>query len=497
MCNAKQRKPDTHLNMTASFRHFVDGHWVAPTSRRKVDLFNPSTEAFRCSCPLGSEIDVEKAVVAARKTFDNGWNFSALKDRLYILENLIATICDHHEDFAHIISTEIGAPIDFAKKYQVEAALGHLQATLLAAQKAENAFDMPVERDGPDHRVRYEPMGVAALITPWNWPLNQIALKVGAALISGCTMVLKPSELAPETGMLFAQCMEASGIPKGVFNLILGDAETGEVLVNHNDVDVISFTGSTNAGKSVAASAAAGFKRTTLELGGKSPNLLFDDCNLPLAVEQGIAHCFRNSGQSCNAASRMLVQDGIYDKVLTLASHIANTYENGSLDAAGNHMGPLINKAQFDRVQHLIQKGIDQGAKLLAGGVGRPKGFTTGYYIKPTVFADVTSDMSIGREEIFGPVLAINRFTNMDDAIRQANDCVYGLAAYVQTSNGKTADEASCRLKAGMIQINGTSRAAGAPFGGIKASGHGREAGIWGIRAFQNIKSISGACAQN
>lgn len=479
--------------MDTSFQHYINGHWIVPDTARSVALFDPATEALRCRCPLGTENDVDQAVIAARDAFDSGWNLSKLSSRLNILENLILQISDRREDFAQIISGEIGAPIDFSRKHQVEAGLGHLRATFEAAQKPENAFDACIVQGMPNHRVRFEPMGVAALITPWNWPLNQIALKVGAALVSGCTMVLKPSELASETGVLFARCMEMAGVPKGVFNLIIGDAETGHALTRHKSVDVISFTGSTRAGKSVAQAAAEDFKRTTLELGGKSPNLLFDDCDLQLAVQQGVAHCFRNSGQSCNAASRMLVQNDVYDKVLALATQIARTYNNGAADLAGNHMGPLVNRAQFDRVQSLIQTGIDQGAKLLTGGTGLPEGFANGFHIKPTVFADVTPDMSIAREEIFGPVLTISKFSDMDDAIRQANDCAYGLAAYVQTSNDKTADEASCRLKAGMIQVNGTSRAPGAPFGGVKASGHGREAGIWGIRAFQDVKSISGA----
>ncbi|MEP0521284.1 MAG: aldehyde dehydrogenase family protein [Hyphomicrobiales bacterium] len=479
--------------MDTSLQHYIDGRWITPDATRHVALFNPATEAFRCRCPLGTAAEVDQAAMSARNAFENGWNESELSHRLVLLENLILAIDDKREEFAQIISNEIGAPIEFSRKHQVEAALGHLRATSDAAKKPENSFDAPVQSDMPSHRVRYEAMGVATLITPWNWPLNQVALKVGAALISGCTMILKPSEFSSQTGVLFAKCMEAAQVPKGVFNLIIGDGETGQALTQHETIDVISFTGSTRAGRSIAQIAALGFKRTTLELGGKSPNLLFDDCELPLAVQQGIAHCFRNSGQSCNAASRMLVHEGIYKKVLTLSGQIAETYRNGAADLTGTHMGPLINRTQFDRVQDLIQTGIDEGARLLTGGIGRPDGFTEGFHIKPTVFVDVTPDMSIAREEIFGPVLTISKFIDIDDAVLQANDCAYGLAAYVQTGNEKTADEACRRLRAGMIQVNGTSRAPGAPFGGVKASGHGREAGIWGIRAFQDVKSISGA----
>lgn len=482
--------------MNTSFEHFIDGGWAPIKPGKAVDLYDPTTEEFCCSVPVGSASAVNNAVKAARNAFDGNWNTSALPERLVILERLIEQIEDKREAFAQTISKEIGAPIDFSRKHQVEAALDHLRSTHAAAQKPENRFDARLSVDAPTHRVRYEAIGVAVLITPWNWPLNQIALKVGAALLSGCTMVLKPSELASQTGILFAKCIEPAGVSAGVFNLVIGNDETGKHLTSHPDVDVISFTGSTRAGRSVALAAAEGFKRTTLELGGKSPNLLFDDCDLPLAVEQGIAHCFRNSGQSCNAASRMLVQEGIYDKALAFAVQFANEYKNNPRDTAENLMGPLVNRAQFDRAQSLIQKGVDEGARLLTGGLGRPNGFERGFFIRPTVFADVTQDMSIAREEIFGPVLTISKFTNMNDAIQQANDSAYGLAAYVQTSSNQIADEAACRLNAGMVQVNGTSRVSGAPFGGVKASGQGREAGIWGIRAFQDVKSISGASHQ-
>ncbi len=340
--------------------------------------------------------------------------------------------------------------------------------------------------------MRYEPVGVAALITPWNWPLNQIALKVGAALMAGCTMVLKPSELTPLTGRLFAQCMEATGLPPGVFNFLIGGAESGELLTANERVSAISFTGSTRAGQSVAAAASVGFRRLTLELGGKSPNLLFADCDIATAVRQGVAHCFRNAGQSCNAASLMLVEAGIYDDVVTLAAEMADTYRVDAPHKPGPHMGPLINQAQFVRVQNSIEKAIEQGARCVSGGPGRPDGLNQGYFVRPTVLVDVTPDMVVAREEVFGPVLAIMPFRDLDDAVLKANHSAYGLAAYIQTSNAHMANEAARRINAGMIQVNGNSRALGAPFGGTKSSGLGREAGIWGIRAFQELKSISG-----
>ncbi len=473
--------------------HFVNGEWVRPRSGRMIELFNPADETLRCELPMASPQEVFAAVNAARQAFDGGWDESDLAERLGILRQLIEQIEIRREEFAQSISFEIGAPIDFARKHQVEAALGHLRATLSAAETVP--FDSPVPHDQPQHRVRYEAAGVAALITPWNWPLNQVVLKIGAALAAGCTMVLKPSEHAPNTSFLLAQCMAQTGAPKGVFNMLVGDGETGAALVQDSNIDIVSFTGSTRAGRAVAIAAAANLKRAALELGGKSPNLIFADCDLETAIRQGVAHCFRNSGQSCNAASRMLVERSICDRAVELAVEAACDTEVGYPGEDGNHIGPLVNRAQFDRVQACIRNGLDEGARLVAGGPGRPDGFEAGLFARPTVFADVTPDMSIAREEIFGPVLVITPFEYEDDAVSKANAGEYGLAAYVQTGDQAKADRISRRLKAGMVQVNGTSRASGAPFGGVKASGMGREAGIWGIRTFQQIKSISGAAA--
>ncbi|MEX3007766.1 aldehyde dehydrogenase family protein [Hoeflea sp. TYP-13] len=479
--------------MNETVGHLVDGVWIRPQSGRILELSNPADGQLRCRLPLASADEVADAVRAARRAFDNGWDRSELSDRLAILRSLINQIERYWEEFAQLISFEIGAPIDFARKHQVEAALGHLAATLSAAERAQ--FDHPEPKQQPEHRVRYEAVGVAALITPWNWPLNQVALKVGAALAAGCTMVLKPSELAPMTSTLLAQCMADSGVPDGVFNMLIGDGETGAALAKNTDIDIVSFTGSTRAGRAVATAATRNFTRTALELGGKSPNILFEDCDLETAIAQGVAHCFRNAGQSCNAASRMLVERTIYDQAEELAADAARATDVGLPNAAGTHIGPLVSNAQFERVQTYIQTGLNEGARLVAGGPGRPEGLETGYFARPTVFAGVASNMTIAREEIFGPVLAISPFEDEEDAIRQANDTEYGLAAYLQTEDPAKADRVSRRLRAGMVQINGTSRAPGAPFGGVKASGIGREAGIWGIRTFQEIKSISGAAA--
>ncbi|MEP3275014.1 MAG: aldehyde dehydrogenase family protein [Stappiaceae bacterium] len=466
--------------------HFINGKWLPVEQSDVAECGSGGAETL-------SERDREiadRAVQAARAAFDNGWNRAGLAVRLETLTRLIGEIDKRREEFAQLISAEIGAPIDFARKNQVDTALNHLAAILAAAK--DNHFDIPVSPEQPEHRIRYEPMGVAVLITPWNWPLNQIALKVGAALIAGCTMILKPSELAPLTGLLFAECLETAGVPPGVFNLVSGNGSSGAQLCASKNVNIISLTGSTRSGRAVALSAAANFTRVALELGGKSPNLLFADCDLEIAVKQGVAHCFRNAGQSCNAASRMLVEDCVYDHAVTLAAREAENTTVGYPNQPGSHIGPLVSETQFDRVQNYIRQALDEGATLVAGGLGRPDGFDEGFFVKPTVFADVTPEMSIAQEEVFGPVLTVSRFKDEGDALTQANHSDYGLAAYVQTTDMNRADRLACRLQAGMIQVNGTSRAQGAPFGGTKASGIGREAGIWGIRTFQEIKSISG-----
>lgn len=479
--------------METDFRHYVDGRWVTPKAENTVELLDPETELVRCHVPLACADDVARAVEAAHSALACGWLETSASERMIFLHRLIAEIESRRDRFAKSISEEMGAPIDFCRTQQVDASLSHLHG-FVEAMRVQGETDIPLF-DDPMHRVRYEPIGVAALITPWNWPLNQIALKVGAALIAGCTMVLKPSELTPQTGVVFAQCMAATGLPNGVFNALIGGSETGHLLATNEHVSVISFTGSTRAGQSVAAAAAVGFRRVTLELGGKSPNLLFADCNIATAVRQGVAHCFRNAGQSCNAASLMLAEASIYEDVVACAALEAESYRAGSPQKPGTHMGPLVNQTQYARVQMLIENAVRQGARCVAGGPGRPDGTNQGFFVRPTVLVDVTPDMEIAREEVFGPVLTIMPFHGLDDAILKANHSSYGLAAYIQTSDVNLANEAARRINAGMIQVNGTSRAQGAPFGGTKTSGLGREAGIWGIRAFQEPKSISGLSA--
>ncbi len=479
--------------MDIDFRHYVDGYWVRPEAGDTQRLLDPETELVRCHVPLAGAEDVAQAVTAAKRALTDGWLETDVSERLVFLHRLIAEIEARHDEFARTISEEMGAPIDFCIGHQVQASLAHLRG-FAEAMGNRGDTDIPLAND-PEHRVRYEAIGVAALITPWNWPLNQITLKVGAALMAGCTMVLKPSELTPRTGMLFARCMAATGLPAGVFNFLLGGARTGQWMTENPDVAAISFTGSTRAGQAVATAASVGFRRLTLELGGKSPNLLFADCDIATAIRQGVAHCFRNAGQSCNAASLMLVQEDIYEDAVARATIVADTYRVDSPSKAGPHLGPLVNAAQFDRVQSFVREAIQQGARCVSGGPGRPEGFDKGYFVRPTVLVDVTPDMAVAREEIFGPVLTIMPFRDLDDAILKANHSAYGLAAYIQTKNPQQANEAARRINAGMIQVNGTSRAQGAPFGGTKASGIGREAGIWGIRAFQEVKSISGLSA--
>ncbi len=458
--------------------HPKPGAW-AQGDRVFHTLIDPRTAKPWARFPAADRADVTAAIAAAKAAQTLDWTAAVRMDRLGMLERLIQGIEARRTEFATLICAEIGAPADFAESKHVGTAVAHLRAILDAAKGSSD--DIAPAPDQPQHRIRYEPLGLALLITPWNWPLNQLALKVGAALVAGCSMILKPSELAPATALLLADCMVEAGVPKDMFAVVLGDGTVGAQLAAHPDIDVISFTGSTAVGREVARSAATHFTRTNLELGGKSPNLLFADCILPLAVEQGIAHAFRNGGQSCNAASRMLVETSIYDQVVTLAAQIADRFTPA----------PLVSQTQFDRVQGHIQAALAKGARLIAGGLGHAPG-TTGFTPRPTVFADVTPQMALAQDEVFGPVLAISPFQDETDAIAQANATDYGLAAYIQTGDPARAARVARQLNVGMVQINGSSRAPGAPFGGRKQSGWGREAGLWGIRAFQDIKSVSG-----
>ena len=472
-------------------RSYIAGHWVTPQNGEHFALHDPATGCVSGQVLLCSEAEIGKAVRSVKSVLAGGWGNNGLPERIGYLRKLIEILTEQQDSFARCIAFEVGAPIDFALKQQVGTAIGHLQATLAAAQGLE--LDVTPNPDMPEHRERFEPAGVAGLITPWNWPLNQIALKFGAALIAGCPMILKPSEYTPRTSVLFAQCVDQIGLPEGVFSMVLGNGRIGRAMTGHKGIRVISFTGSTEVGRQIATAAAQDFKRVILELGGKSPNILFEDCDVETTVRQGVAHCFRNTGQSCNAASLMLVQASIYEHVVDLAAEVARETPLGLPGQGGLHLGPVISKAQFDRVQSLIGSALDQGARLVTGGQGRAEGFGAGYFVKPTVFADVTPDMRIAQEEVFGPVQSIVKFSTEEEAIALANSQDHGLAAYIQTGDPVRADRVARKLDVGMVQVNGNSRLPGAPFGGTKSSGIGRESGIWGIREYLEIKSISGA----
>jgi len=470
-------------------KFYINGTWAAPLDGRDLAVTNPSTEEPFATISLGGEADTSAAVAAAKAAFPT-WARRQKDERVAALERLLAAYQDRADDMAQAISQEMGAPIAMARKSQVGAGLGHLKGAIRTLKGF--AFDQMLGDHAPGDRILMEPVGVCALITPWNWPMNQVVLKVAPALAAGCTVVLKPSELAPLSSYLFAEMVDAADLPAGVFNLVNGDgAGVGTQLSVHPDVDMVSFTGSTRAGRAITRNAAETIKRVTLELGGKGANIVFADAD-EKAVTRGVRHCFNNSGQSCNAPTRMLVERSIYDQAVETARSVAETTEVAAADLDGRQIGPVVSEAQWNKVQGLIQQGIDEGARLVAGGTGRPDGLNRGWFARPTVFADVEQDMTIWREEIFGPVLAITPFDREDQAIDLANDTAYGLANYVQTQDLEKARRTSRALRSGMVQINGASQGAGAPFGGYRQSGNGREGGIWGLEDFLEVKSVSG-----
>ena len=465
---------------------YIDGAWVAPTTPNDFDVINPSTEEVCATISLGSEDDVNKAVVAAKRAFVS-YSETSREERLALLDKLMEIMLRRNDEMGEMISLEMGAPIDYAKGAQAGCGPWHLQGFIDALR------DMNFEEEfkGPQEIIAHEPIGVCGLITPWNWPVNQIALKVIPALAAGCTCILKPSEIAPLSAVVFAEMIDEAGFPAGTFNMIQGDGlSVGEAMSNHPDIDMMSFTGSTRAGSAVQKSSANGVKRVALELGGKSPNIVFEAANIEKAIKSGIIHCMNNAGQSCNAPTRMLVQRSVYDQALEIAKTMAEKIKVDHSNKEGRHIGPVISELQFNKIQGLIQKAIDEGTNLLAGGTGRPDGFDKGYFVKPTIFSDVTNDMTIAREEVFGPVLAILPFDTEEEAIEIANDTPYGLAAYVQTEDKAQANRVARKLRAGMIHINGADQQAGSPFGGYKHSGVGREGGKWGLEDFLEVKSI-------
>lgn len=472
---------------------YINGQWVAPTTANDFDVIDPSTEEPCAVISLGGEADTNAAVAAAKAALP-GWMATPVSERIALVEKLIDVYKTRGEDLAVSMSSEMGAPIDMARTQQIGAGAYHLKNFVNAAKAFE--FDRPLNDSAPNDRLIYEAVGVAALITPWNWPLNQITLKVGAAAIAGCTMVLKPSEQSPLNAMIFAEMMDEAGFPAGVFNLVNGDGVgVGSQLSAHPDVDMVSFTGSTRAGTAISKSAADTLKKVHLELGGKGANVVFADAD-EKAVKRGVLHMMNNTGQSCNAPSRMLVQKEIYDQAVETAAKTADMVSVGNAHEEGRHIGPVVNELQFNKIQDLIQKGIDEGARLVAGGVGRPDGMNRGFYVKPTVFADVNNDMIIAREEIFGPVLAIIPFETEEEAVAIANDTPYGLTNYVQTQDGARANRMARSLRSGMVEMNGQSRSAGSPFGGMKQSGNGREGGIFGIEDFLEVKAVGGWAAE-
>ena len=468
---------------------YINGQWVAPQTPRDYEVINPSNEEPCAVISLGDRADTDAAVAAAKAAFP-AWAATPPAERARLVAKIVDQYNARLQEFAEVIAVEMGAPIDFALSDQAPCLPWHTKNFLRAFDHVE--WLKPLGAHAPGAAVAQEPIGVVGLITPWNWPVNQVALKAIPAMLAGCTCVLKPSEEAPLDAMMFAEFCHDAGIPPGVFNLVNGDgAGVGSQLSAHPDVEMISFTGSTRAGRAISKAAAETLKRVTLELGGKGANLLFADAD-DKAVERSVRRMMENTGQSCNAPSRLLVEAPVYEKTVSKAAEIANSIKVGPAMEQGDHIGPVVNKRQWDQIQRYIQSGIDEGARLVAGGPGLPEGFNRGFYVKPTVFADVTPDLTIAREEIFGPVLSILKFESEEEGVRIANDTPYGLTNYVQTGDPARANRLSHQLKAGMIEMNGKPRGAGSFFGGVKQSGRAREGGAWGIEEFLESKAISG-----
>ena len=468
---------------------YINGRWVAPARARDWQVINPSTEEPCAVISLGDQADTDAAVAAAKAAFP-GWAATPPAERARLVRGILDQYERRLQEFAEAIAMEMGAPIDFALSDQAPCLPWHTGNFLKAFETIE--WVRPLGPQAPHSAVALEPIGVVGLITPWNWPVNQIALKAIPAMLAGCTCVLKPSEESPLNAMLFAEFCHDAGIPPGVFNLVNGDgAGVGSQLSTHPDVEMISFTGSTRAGRAISKAAAETLKRVTLELGGKGANLLFADAD-EKAVERSVRRMMENTGQSCNAPSRLLVERSVYDQTVAKAVAVAESIKVGPASEKGDHIGPVVNKRQWDQIQGYIQKGIDEGARLITGGPGLPEGFNRGFYVKPTIFADVTPGMTIEREEIFGPVLSIIPFETEEEAVRIANDTPYGLTNYVQSGSPERSNRLARQLRSGMVEMNGKSRGAGSFFGGVKQSGRAREGGIWGIEEFLEPKGISG-----
>jgi len=465
---------------------YIGGAWVEPEGSDTLDVINPANEEVLGTVALGNRQDVDKAVAAAREAFES-FSQTSVDERIALLERIVDVYKSHFNEMGETISAEMGAPLPFATRFQAGAGLGHFK-TIIAILK-EFAFEKPMGTT----LLRHEPVGVCGMITPWNWPANQIACKVAPALAAGCTMILKPSEVAPYSGLLIARILDEAGVPAGVFNLVNGDGPgVGQALAEHEGIDMISFTGSTRAGVEVARAAAPTVKRVAQELGGKSANIILEDADFERAVAAGVSACFRNSGQSCNAPTRMLVPSGRMGEAAEIAKAASAKEVVGDPKAEGTTLGPVVSHAQWDKIQGLIQKGIDEGAELVAGGLGRPEGLNRGYYVRPTVFANVGNGMTIAREEIFGPVLSILGYRDEEDAIRIANDTPYGLSGYVQSGSLDHARDVARRMRTAQVHLNGAPADPRAPFGGYKQSGNGREWGEWGLEEYLEVKAILG-----
>ena len=472
-------------------KFYINGEWVQPTTTETLDVINPATEQPIEAVAMGGAEDVNKAVAAAKKAFET-FSQTTKEERIALLEAVIAKYAERMSDIAAVISEEMGAPAGLAAKAQAPTGIGHLMTAVNVLK------DFEFEEDMGTTRVIREPAGVCGFITPWNWPINQIACKVAPALAAGCTMVLKPSEVAPFNAIMFAEVLDEAGVPPGVFNLVNGDGPTvGATLSAHPDVDMMSFTGSTRAGVEVAKAAAPTVKRVAQELGGKSANIILDDADFAKAISRDVFGLVTNSGQSCNAPTRMLVPNARMDEAAAIAKAAAEQVKVGDPNAEGTTIGPVVSEVQFNKIQGLIQQGIDEGAKLETGGTGRPDGLNAGYYVKPTVFSHVTNDMTISREEIFGPVLAMIGYEDDEDAVRIANDTLYGLSGYISSEDPERAKKIARLIRTGNVHVNGAPPDQSAPFGGYKQSGNGREWGRYGFEEFLETKAILGYSAKS
>ncbi|SAL48131.1 aldehyde dehydrogenase [Caballeronia udeis] len=472
--------------MSHELQFYIGGEWVAPAGHARLPVIDPSTGEAFTEIAMGTPVDVDRAVASARRAFAS-FSLTTPDERLALIRKILEAYGERYDEMAQLISREMGAPRALAQGWQAGLGTRHLKELIRTCET------FTWQRSKGTTLITHEPIGVVALITPWNWPMNQIVCKVAPAIAAGCTMVLKPSEVSPLNALLFAEILDAAGVPPGVFNLVNGGGPTvGAALCSHPDVDMVSFTGSTRAGIQIAALAAPTVKRVHQELGGKSANLILDDADLDAAVTAGVNACFGNSGQSCNAPTRMFVPAARHEEAITFARRAAEAHVVGPADTPGTTLGPVVSELQFERIQRLIQTGVDEGARVVTGGTGRPEGLTRGYFVRPTVFAGVTPDMTIARDEIFGPVLAILPYRDEEDAIAMANDSVFGLAAYVQSGDLEHARRVAFRLRAGSVHLNYPAWDAGAPFGGYKQSGNGREYGEWGLEAFLEVKGIVG-----